>query len=228
MTAMACCRVSDRDGRPGGLRRIDQGRDVAASQVVGLGVPDGPLQRQVPHAHHGAGVPAAIVASAWRTSAAGSWRSLRLPRTFRIGSRTFWFFLTVLAERAGEPVGQPVLGGLAYGVGGMASFRGDPLVDVGVQGLQLVLDRGLGLARDLPPDPPRAVRAVPQGYDPAPDAGAAVIPARIPARAAPVLEADRVLTPPAPLGHEPSLRQVGPNSGTILSRHPDPSRPIRA
>ena len=46
----------------------------------------------------------AIVASACRTSAAVSWRSLRVPMTFRIGSSTFWFFLTVLAERPSSPL----------------------------------------------------------------------------------------------------------------------------
>jgi hypothetical protein len=47
---------------------------------------------------------AAIVASACRTSAAVSWRSFRAPMTVRIGSSTFWFFLTVLAERPSSPV----------------------------------------------------------------------------------------------------------------------------
>jgi hypothetical protein len=47
--------------------------------------------------------PAAIMASACRTSAADSSRSLRAPATFRIGSRTFWFFLIVLAERPSSP-----------------------------------------------------------------------------------------------------------------------------
>ena len=48
--------------------------------------------------------PAAISASACRTSAAVSSRSLRAPMTFRIGSRTFWFLVTVLAERPSSPV----------------------------------------------------------------------------------------------------------------------------
>ena len=47
---------------------------------------------------------AAIVDSAFLTSAAVSSRSLRAPMTFRIGSRTFWFFLIVLAERPSSPV----------------------------------------------------------------------------------------------------------------------------
>jgi hypothetical protein len=36
---------------------VGQGGDVAADQVVGFGVPDGPLEREVPHAHRGGGVP---------------------------------------------------------------------------------------------------------------------------------------------------------------------------
>jgi hypothetical protein len=46
---------------------------------------------------------AAIAASARRTSAAVSSRSFRAPMALRIGSRTFWFFLTVLAERPSSP-----------------------------------------------------------------------------------------------------------------------------
>ena len=40
--------------------------------------------------------PAAIAASACRTSAAVSSRSFRAPMTARIGSKTFWFLVTVL------------------------------------------------------------------------------------------------------------------------------------
>ena len=46
----------------------------------------------------------AIVDSAHRTSAAVSSRSLRAPMTFRIGARTFWFFVMVVAERPSSPV----------------------------------------------------------------------------------------------------------------------------
>jgi hypothetical protein len=47
--------------------------------------------------------PAAMVASACRTSAADSSRSLWVLATFRIGSRTFWFFLIVLTVRPSSP-----------------------------------------------------------------------------------------------------------------------------
>jgi hypothetical protein len=36
---------------------VGQGGDVAVDQVVGFGVPDGALEREVPHAHRGGGVP---------------------------------------------------------------------------------------------------------------------------------------------------------------------------
>jgi hypothetical protein len=46
---------------------------------------------------------AAIAASACRTSAAVRSRSLPARMTARIGSRTFWFLVTVLAERPCSP-----------------------------------------------------------------------------------------------------------------------------
>jgi hypothetical protein len=48
--------------------------------------------------------PAAMAASAWRTSAAVRSRSVQAPMTARIGSRTFWFLVTVLGERPSSPV----------------------------------------------------------------------------------------------------------------------------
>ena len=47
--------------------------------------------------------PAAMAASAWRTSAAVRSRSFRAPMTARIGSRTFWFLVMVLGERPSSP-----------------------------------------------------------------------------------------------------------------------------
>jgi hypothetical protein len=46
---------------------------------------------------------AAMTASACRTSAAVTSRSFRAPMTARIGSRTFWFLVTALAERPSSP-----------------------------------------------------------------------------------------------------------------------------
>ena len=39
------------------LGGVGQGGDVAVDQVVGFGVPDGALEREVPHAYRGGGVP---------------------------------------------------------------------------------------------------------------------------------------------------------------------------
>ena len=47
--------------------------------------------------------PAAMAASACRTSAADRSRSLRAPMTARIGSSTFWFLVMVLGERPSSP-----------------------------------------------------------------------------------------------------------------------------
>src|SRR5262249_54717845 len=119
----------------------------------------------------------------------------------------------VLLDRLGraavEPFLQPVLCRLAYGVGGVASLRSDPHVQVGVQGLQLVLDRGLGLAGDFPPDAALAIRRVPERDRATPYARAAVVPFRIAASTAPVLKMDRVLAPSAPPGHNVRLLPSG-------------------
>ena len=47
--------------------------------------------------------PAAMAASACRTSAADRSRSLRAPMTARIGSSTFWFLVMVVGERPSRP-----------------------------------------------------------------------------------------------------------------------------
>ena len=94
--------------------------------------------------------PAAMTASACRTSAADRSRSFRAPIGVRIGSSTFWFFLTVLG-RALQPVGEPVPGGLPYGAVGVVGLRVMPWSKPVVQVAELVHDGGLGFAADLPP-----------------------------------------------------------------------------
>ena len=126
---------------------------------------------------------AAIVASAWRTSAAVRSRSLRAPMTFRIGSRTFWFLVIVLAERPSSPVAEPVLGGLPDGVVDVAGLGGDALVELGVQVAELVDDGGLGLAADLAPLA-LAVLCVAERQFAAPQAGAVPVAVRVAAGAA--------------------------------------------
>jgi len=80
------------------LGGIGQDGDVAADQVVGFGVPDGALERKVPMLTAAVEYPAAMAASACRTSAAVRSRSFRAPMTARMGSRTFWFLVTVLGS----------------------------------------------------------------------------------------------------------------------------------
>ena len=95
--------------------------------------------------------PAAIAASACRTSAADRSRSFpgaddgqdRLEDVLVLGDG--------LGGAAVEPVGEPVLGGLPRGVVGVAGLGGDPLVELGVQVAELIHHGGLGLAADLPP-----------------------------------------------------------------------------
>ena len=71
--------------------------------------------------------------------------------------------------------------------------------------LQLVLDRGPGLARDLPPYATLAVRGVSERDGTTPYASAAVVPFRVAARPASMLKVDRVFAPSAPPGHDVRL-----------------------
>jgi hypothetical protein len=61
--------------------------------------------------------------------------------TARMGSRTFWFFLTVL--------GEPVVGRLPDGVVDVACLGNDALVELGAQVAELVDDGGFGRAADF-------------------------------------------------------------------------------
>jgi hypothetical protein len=111
--------------------------------------------------------------------------------TFRIGSSTFWFFVTVLAERPSSPVasqssGEPVFGGLADGVMDVAGLGGDSLVEFLVQVAELVHDGGLGLAADLAAGA-LAVAGVSEGDLAAPQARAVPVAFRV-AAGTPVFE----------------------------------------
>ena len=94
--------------------------------------------------------PAAIAASAWCTSPAVSSRSCRAPMAVRIGARTFWFFLTVLAERPSSPWASQSSAARRTVVC-VAGLGGDALVELQVQVAELVHDGGLGRAADLAP-----------------------------------------------------------------------------
>ncbi len=150
--------------------------------------------------------PAAIAARACRTSAADRSRSLRAPMTFRRGSRTFWFFVMVVGA-AFEPVGEPVVGGLADGVVGVAGFGGDAGVELGVQVAEFVDDGGFGGAADFPAGA-FPVAGVAGGELAAPEAGAGAVALGVAAGAA-VFEGDAVFATPAPGSHGDSLTGGG-------------------
>jgi hypothetical protein len=119
--------------------------------------------------------------------------------TDRMGSRTFWFFLTVLGERPSSPVGEPVFGGLPDGVVGVAGLGGDALVELEVQVAELVHDGGFGLAADLAAGA-FAVAGVAEGDLAASQAGAVPVAFGVAAGAA-VFEGDAVFAAPAPGSH---------------------------
>ena len=152
MTATAWSRVRDLDGRPcwplGVSARIG---DVAADQVAGFGVPDGALEREVPHAHRRGGVPGGHRGQ--RLADVGRGQVAELAGADDVQDRLQ--DVLVLGDRLGgaavQPVGEPVLGGLPDGVVGVAGLGGDPFVELGVQVAELVHDGGLGRAADLPP-----------------------------------------------------------------------------
>jgi hypothetical protein len=152
MTAAAWSRVRDLDGRPcWPFRRVGQDRDVAADEVAGFGVPDGALERQVPHRDRRGGIPSSHRGQRLADVGRGQVAELagpddgqdRLQDVLVLGDR--------LGRAALQAVGEPVPGGLPHGVVGIAGLRGDPLVELGVQVAELVHDGGLGRAADLAP-----------------------------------------------------------------------------
>jgi hypothetical protein len=97
-------------------------------------------------------------------------------------------------------VGEPVLGGLADGVVGVAGLGGDAGVELGAQVAELVHDGGLGGAADLAPLA-FAVAGVAHRDLAAPQARAVPVAVRVAAGAA-VFERDAVFAAPAPGCHE--------------------------
>ena len=139
-------------GRPAAaaLRRLHQGRDVAPDEIVSLGVPDRPLQREPGDLQRPGGIanrqlaePGPDITRAQDAQRPGAYRVKQRPEQ-------------ALVERA-RPLGravqalaQPVLHGLAHRVG----LRGlDAGVHFLVERLEPLADFLLGLAEDLPPDP---------------------------------------------------------------------------
>jgi hypothetical protein len=210
ITATAWSRVRD-FGRAAVLAfgGVGQGSDVAGDQVVGFGVPDGALERQVPHAHRGGGVP-------------GGHGGQRLPD---IGGGQVAEFagaddgqdrlqdVLVLGDRLGgaavESVGEPVLGGLPDGVVGVTCLGGDALVELESHVAEFVHHGGFGGAADLAPLA-FPVAGVSQGDLAAPQARAVPVAFGVAAGAA-VLEGDAVFAAPAPGSHGGRIPGGGDN-----------------
>jgi len=131
--------------------RVGQDRDVAGHQVAGFGVPDGALERQVPHAHRSGGVPGGHRGQRLADVGGGQVAELAGADDFQDRLQDVAVLRDRLGGAAVQPVGEPVLGGLPDGVVGVAGLRGDAFVELGVQVAELVHDGGLGLAADLPP-----------------------------------------------------------------------------
>ena len=138
-------------GRPAvlALGGVGQGGDVAADQVVGFGVPDGALERQVPHGHRRGGVPGGHRGQRLPDVGGGQVAELAGADDFQDRLQDVLVLRDRLGRAAVQPVGEPVLGGLPDGVVGVAGLGGDALVELGVQVAELVDDGGLGLAADL-------------------------------------------------------------------------------
>jgi hypothetical protein len=101
-----------------------------------------------------------------------------------------------LERSALEPVGQPVVGGLADGVVGVAGLRGDALVELVVQIAELVDDGGFGGAADFAAGA-FPVAGVAEGDFAAPQARAVPVALGVAAGTA-VFEGDAVFAAPAP------------------------------
>ena len=128
--------------------------------------------------------------------------------TVRIGSRTFWFFLAFFRRAAVQTASEPVLGGLADGVVGVAGLGGDPFVELGAQVAELVDHGGFGGAADLAAGA-CAVAGVAGGDLAAPQAGAVPLAVRVTAAA--VFEGHAVFAAPAPGSHSDGLIRGGDN-----------------
>ena len=115
-TAEAWSRVSDLMAARLAFRGVGQGRDVAGDQVAGFGVPDGALEREVPHGNRRGGVPGRHGGQRLPDVGRGQVAELagaddgqdRLEHVLVLGDG--------LGGAAVEPVGEPVLGGLPDGV----------------------------------------------------------------------------------------------------------------
>jgi hypothetical protein len=103
------------EGRPSCPLGVGQGGDVAADQVVGFGVPDGALERQVPHAHRRGGIPGCHRGQRPPYVSCGQLAELPGADGFEDRLQDVLVLLDRLGRAALQPVGEPVLSGLADG-----------------------------------------------------------------------------------------------------------------
>ena len=144
-------------------------------------MPDGALERQVPHAHCRGGVPGGHRGQRLPDVVRGQVAELAGADDLQEGRQD----VAVLGDRLGgaafQPVGEPVLGGLADGVVDVAGLGGDAFVELGAQVAELVDDGGLGRAADLAPLA-FPVAGVAGGEFAAPQAGAVPVAVRVACR----------------------------------------------
>jgi len=134
---------------------VHERSDVAAHLVVGLGVPDGPGEPSVRHAHRPCGAGGRQV---FQRQPDGGRRELaqrQCPDDVDERLQDFPLGADRLRRSARKTVGQPVLDRLRHGVGSVGHY---PVVQLIVQLGELGPDLGLVLAGDFLA-PPLAVRA---------------------------------------------------------------------
>ena len=204
---------------------VGQGGDVAADQVVGFGVPDGALEREVPHRDRGGGVPGGHGGQRLPDVGGGQVAEFAGADDGQDGLEDVLVLRDGLGGAALEPVGEPVVGGLADGVVGVAGLGGDALVELGVQVAELVDDGGFGVAADFAAGA-FPVAGVAEGEFAAPQARAVPVALGVAAGAA-VFEGDAVFAAPAPGGHGDSIPVVGTISGDDGQPRPATPRPFR-
>src|SRR5215469_11019319 len=210
MTAAACSRVSDLDGRPcwplgvsaraATLRATRSLASACRMARLSARCPMLTAALEYPGGHRGQG-PAHVGGGQVAQLAGADDGQDRLEDVLVL--------LDCLGGAAVQPAGEPVLGSLPDGVMDVAGLRGDALVELEVQVAELVHDGGLGLAADLAPLA-FPVAGVAQGDLAAPQARAVPVAFGVAAGAA-VFEGDAVFAAPAPGSRDDSLARGGDN-----------------
>jgi hypothetical protein len=163
--AVRACRLDQGNGLTEGERlgraaplaggRVHERGDVAAHLIVGLGVPDGPGEPGVRHAHRPGGAGSRQFFERRPDSRRRELTQRHRPDDADERLQDFPLGADRLGCPADETVGQPVPDRLRHGVAGV---RDHAVVQLVVQLRELGPDLGLGLAGDLLA-PPLAVRA---------------------------------------------------------------------